>query len=137
MAMSDEEANKAAVRRYFDEVWVHGNVEFARELFVPGSLLAGADESNVRAMQHAFSDIHVTIDDLIAEQDKVAARVTFTATHSGPLFGFPATGKQAVLSVLYLYTFAEGRIRTAIAESNLLGLLVDLGLLSPPGLQEG
>ena len=137
MAISDEEANKAAVRRYFDEVWVHGNVEFARELFVPGSLLAGADESNVRAMQHAFSDIHVTIDDLIAEQDKVAARVTFTATHSGPLFGFPATGKQAVLSVLYLYTFMEGRIRTAIAESNLLGLLVDLGLLSPPGLQEG
>ena len=135
--MSDEEANKAAVRRYFDEVWVHGNVEFVRELFVPGSLLAGADESNVRAMQHAFSDIHVTIDDLIAEQDKVAARVTFTATHSGPLFGFPATGKQAVLSVLYLYTFMEGRIRTAIAESNLLGLLVDLGLLSPPGLQEG
>ena len=137
MAISDEEANKAAVRRYFDEVWVHGNVEFAREVFVPGSLLAGADESNVRAMQHAFSDIHVTIDDLIAEQDKVAARVTFTATQSGPLFGFPATGKQAVLSVLYLYTFAEGRIRTAIAESNLLGLLVDLGLLSPPGLQEG
>ncbi len=88
-------------------------------------------------MQHAFSHIHVTIDDLIAEQDKVAARVTFTATHSGPLFGFPATGKQAVLSVLYLYTFAEGRIQTVIAESSLLGLLVDLGLLSPPGLQEG
>ena len=37
MAISDEEANKAAVRRYFDEVWVHGNVEFVRELFVPGS----------------------------------------------------------------------------------------------------
>jgi predicted ester cyclase len=135
MAMSDEEANKAAVRRYFDEVWVHGNLEFVRELFVPGSLLAGADESNARAMQHAFSDIHVTIDDLVAEKDKVAARVTFTATHSGPLFGYPATGRQAVLSALYLYTFAEGRVRTAIGESNLLGLLVDLGLLSPPGLQ--
>ena len=136
MAISDEEANKAAVRRYFDEVWVHGNVEFVRELFVPGSLLAGADESNARTMQQAFSDIHMTIDDLIAEQDKVAARVTFTATHTGPLFGYPPTGKQAVLSVLYLYTFAEGRIRTVIGESNLLGLLVDLGLLSPPGPQE-
>src|SRR5712691_3358572 len=136
MAMSDEEANKAAVRRYFDEVWDHGNVEFVRELFVPGSLLAGADESNARTMQQAFSDIHMTIDDLIAEQDKVAARVTFTATHTGPLFGYPPTGKQAVLSVLYLYTFAEGRIQTVIGESNLLGLLVDLGLLSPPGPQE-
>lgn len=133
MALSEQEANKAAVRRYFDEVWVRGNVEFVRELFVPGTLLAGADESNARAMQQAFSDIQVTIDDLIAEQDKVAARVTFTATHSGPLFGFPATDKQAVLSALYLYTFADGRVRTAIGESNLLGLLVDLGLLSPPG----
>jgi predicted ester cyclase len=136
MAMSDEDKNKAAVRRYFDEVWVRGNVEFVRELFVPGSLLAGADEGNARAMQQAFSDIHVTIEDLIAEHNKVAARVTFSATHSGPLFGFPATGKQAVMTTLYLYTFAEGRVRTVVAESNLLGLLVDLGLLSPPGLHE-
>jgi hypothetical protein len=69
-----------------------------RELFVQGSLLAGADESNARAMHHAFSDIQVTIDDLIAEADKVAVRITFTATHSGPFLGYPATGKQAILT---------------------------------------
>lgn len=135
--MIDQDQNKAAVRRYFDEVWVRGNVEYVRELFVPGSLLAGADENNARAMQQAFSDIQVTIDDLIAEHDKVAARVTFTATHSGSFFGFPATGKQAVMNALYLYTFADGRVRTVVAESNLFGLLVDLGLLSPPGRQQG
>jgi predicted ester cyclase len=133
--MSDVDANKAAVRRYFDQVWLHGNVDFGNELFVPGSLLAGADQTNARAMQEAFSDIRVEIDDLIAEQDKVAARVTFTATHSGPIFGFPPTGRQAVLSVLYLFTFANGRIRTVIGESNMLGLLVNLGLIAPPGMQ--
>lgn len=135
--MSDEDANKAAVRRYFDEVWLHGNVDFVNELFVPGSLLAGADQSNARAMQEAFSDIRLEIDDLIAEQDKVAARVTFTATHSGPIFGFPPTGKEAVLSVLYLFTFVNGRVRTVIGESNVLGLLVSLGLIAPPGMQAG
>jgi len=134
--MSDEETNKAAVRRYFEEVYVHGNVEFVRELFVPGSLLAGADESNARTMQHAYSHLEVTIDDLIAEEDTVAARVTFTVTHSGPLFGYPATGKPAVLTALYLFRFADGRVRTMIVEANLYGLLVNLGLLPTPGLQE-
>jgi predicted ester cyclase len=130
--MSDEEANKASVRRYFDEVWVSGNVEFVREMFVPGSLLAGAEESNARMMLHAFSDIQVTIDDLIAEGGKVAARVTFSATQSGPFLGLPATGNQAVLTALYLFTFANGRVRTMIAETNLYGLLVNLGLLPTP-----
>ena len=110
--MSDEETNKAAVRRYFEEVYVRGNVEFVRELFAPGSLLAGADE------------------------DTVATRVTFTATHSGPLFGYPATGKPAVLTALYLFRFADGRVRTMIVEANFYGLLVNLGLLPTPGLQE-
>jgi len=134
--MSDEVLNKDSVRRYFDEVWVRGNVEFVRELFVPGSLLAGADESNARTMHHAFSDIQVTIDDLIAEGDKVAARVTFTATHSGPFLGYPATRKQAVLTALYLFTFADRRVRTMIAEINLYGLVVNLGLLPMAGLQQ-
>jgi predicted ester cyclase len=134
--MSDEETNKAAVRRYFDEVYVHGNSEFVRELFVPGSLLAGADESSARTIHHAFSDIQVTIEDLIAEGDKVAGRVTYTATHSGPFLGYPATGKLAVLTALYLFTFADGRVRTMIAEANFYGLLVNLGLLPTPGAQE-
>jgi predicted ester cyclase len=134
--MSDEETNKAAVRRYFDEVYVRGNIEFVRKVFVPGSLLAGADVSNARTMQHAYSDLQLTVDDLVAEGDKVAARVTFTATHSGPLFGYPATGKPAVLTALYLFTFVDGRIRTMIVEANFFGLLLNLGLLPTLGLQE-
>ena len=134
--MTDDEINKAAVLRYFDEVYVRGNVEFVRELFVPGSLLVGAVESGARTMQPAYSDLQVTVDDLIAAGDNVVARVTFTGTHSGPLLGYPATGKQAVLTSLYLFKFAGSRVRTMIFEANLYGLLVNLGLIPIPGVQE-
>jgi len=134
--MTDDEINKAAVLRYFDEVYVRGNVAFVRELFVPGSLLAGAVEGGARTMQPAYSDLQVTIDDLIAAGDNVVARVTFTATHSGPLLGYPATGKQAVLTSLYLFKFAGSRVRTMIFEANVYGLLVNLGLIPIPGVQE-
>jgi predicted ester cyclase len=134
--MNYEERNKAAVQRYFEEVYVRGNIEFVRELFVPGSLLAGAVESGARTMQPAYSDLQVTIDDLIAEGDNVAARVTFTGTHSGPLLGYPATGKQAVLTALYLFKFADGRIRTMMFEANFYGLMINLGLIPIPGVQE-
>jgi predicted ester cyclase len=134
--MTYEEGNKAVVQRYFDEVYVRGNIEFVRELFVPGSLLAGAVESGARTMQPAYSDLQVTIDDLIAEGDNVVARVTFTGTHSGPLLGYPATGKPAVLTALYLFKFADGRVRTMVFEANFYGLLVNLRLIPIPGVQE-
>jgi predicted ester cyclase len=134
--MTHEEGNKTAVQRYLDEVYVRGNIEFVRELFVPGSLLAGAVESGARTMQPAYSDLQVTIDDLIAEGDNVVARVTFTGTHSGPLLGYAATGKQAVLTGLYLFKFADGRVRTMMFEADFYGLLVNLGLIPIPGVQE-
>ena len=87
--MTDTEANKAAVQRYFNEVYVRGNIEFVRELFVPGSLLAGAVESGARTMQPAYSDLQVTIEDLIAEGENVVARVTFTATPLDNCSGIP------------------------------------------------
>jgi len=127
-----EEVNKASVRRYFDEVWVRGDLAVLRELFVPGSLMVGAAEANVTMMRPAFSDIRATVDDLVAEGDKVAAYVTFTGANTGPLLGFPPTGNRAVLSALYLFTFENGRIRTMVFESGLFGLLMALGLIRLP-----
>ena len=135
--MSAQGSNKAAVRRYFDEVWVEGNIEYVSELLTPGSLLADAVAANALTMRAAFSDIAVTIDDLIAEEDKVAARVTFTAIHSGPLFGFPPTGKSAVVSALYLFTFVDGRVRTMVCEAGTFELLIALGLLPVPEASSG
>ena len=127
-----EESNKASVRRYFDEVWVRGDVAVLDELFVPGSLMVGAAKANVAMMRPAVSDIRATVDDLVAEGDKVAAYVSFTGVNTGPLLGFPPTGKAAVLSALYLFTFENGRIRTMVFETSLFELLMALGLVSPP-----
>jgi len=126
-----EESNKASARRYFEEVWERGDVAVLRELFVPGSLLAGAAETNVLMMRPAFSEIRASVDDLVAEGDKVAAHATFTATNTGSLLGFPPTGKAAVMSALALFTFVDGRIRTLIFMPDMFGLLVALGLIGP------
>ena len=124
-----QESNKVAARRYFEEVWVRGDLTVLRELFVPGSLLAGAAEANVSMMRPAFSDIRVSVDDLVAEGDKVAAHATFTGTNTGSFLGFPPTGKTAVMSALALFTFADGRIRTLVFMPDTLGLLMALGLI--------
>jgi predicted ester cyclase len=126
------ESNKALVRRYFDEVWVRGDLAVLRELFVPGSLMLGAAEANVTMTRPAFSDIRATVDDLVADGEKVAAYISFTGTNTGPLLGFPPTGKTAVLTALYLFTFEDGRIRTMVFESGLFGLLIALGLIRLP-----
>ena len=127
-----EESNKTSVRRYVDEVWVRGEVGVLDDLFVPGSLMVGAAKANVAMMRPAFSDIRATVDDLVAEGDKVAAYVSFTGVNTGPLLGFPPTGKAAVLSALYLFTFENGRIRTMVFETGLFELLMALGLVLPP-----
>ncbi len=128
----NEESNKALVRRYLDEVWVRGDVAVLDELFVPGSLMVGAAKANVAMMRPAFSDIRATIDDLVAENDKVAAYVSFSGANTGPLLGFPPTGKTAVLTALYLFTFENGRIRTTVFETGLFGPLMALGLIHLP-----
>jgi hypothetical protein len=74
------ESNKTSIRRYFDEVWVRGDLAVLDDLFVPGSLMVGAAKANVAMMRPAFSDIRATVDDLVAEGDKVAAYVSFTGS---------------------------------------------------------
>ena len=109
---------------------------FPDGMFDHALVLAGAVEGSARTMQPAYSDLQVTIDDLIAVGDNVVACATFSGTHSGPLLGYPATGKQAVLTALYLFKFADGRIRTMMFEANFYRLLVNLGLIAIPGVQE-
>lgn len=127
-----EESNKASARRYYDEVLVGGDISVLRELFVPGSLLAGANEGFVVTAHSAFSDIRVSVDDLVAEGDKVAAHATFTAIHTGSLFGFPPTGKSVGMTLLALFTFEGGRIRTLVNVADMFGMLRGLGLIGPP-----
>jgi steroid delta-isomerase-like uncharacterized protein len=80
----------------------------------------------------AFDDFHLTIEDLLAEGDKVAGRLTARATHKGELFGIPPTGRQVTVSMLEIYRLAGGKIAEQWFLMDALGLMQQLGAIPMP-----
>jgi steroid delta-isomerase-like uncharacterized protein len=79
-----------------------------------------------------FPDFNVTIEDMIAEGDKVACRWTVSGTHEGEFFGIPPTGKKATWKGISIYRFADGEIVEAWWSKDMFGLLQQLGVIPPP-----
>ena len=102
--MSIEE-NKAKVRRVWEEVMNKGNLAVADELMPanyifhgPGGIDAKGPEGfkqYVTIYRTAFPDLHCTIEDMVAEEEKVVSRFTLRGTHLGDMMGIPPTGKKA------------------------------------------
>jgi predicted ester cyclase len=100
-------------------------------------MFAGGVEGQIKAMKAGFPDNHLTIDDILAEGNKVAVRVTTHGTNTGPLVGLPAfgrfetpvppTGKPVTGSGMYLFTVSDGKIVSFAAEIDQIGLLRQLG----------
>jgi steroid delta-isomerase-like uncharacterized protein len=61
-------------------------------------------------LHRAFPDLHVTVEDLIAEGDKVVGRNSVTGTHQGEYMGLPATGKSVTYNEIMIFRFVDGRI---------------------------
>jgi steroid delta-isomerase-like uncharacterized protein len=72
-------------------------------------------------------DYHTTIEDLIAEGDKVVARVTMTGTHTGDFWGIPPTGKRVNLTSIYIVRIAAGKIVEHWGEENGMTVFRQLG----------
>ena len=123
--MSDaasEAANKELARRWFEQVWNQGSESAIDELFhpqgkaygfpEPDSVLIGPEGFKAihRQFHNAFGDIHIAIDDLIAEGDRVAIRWTCTMIHNGDGLGFPATGKQTGFPGSSFITCRDGQL---------------------------
>ena len=104
--MSDQ--NKAIARRFLEEVVNKGNLAVADRLVVPDfvdhnplpGLEAGAEgfKQSFVVFRAAFPDLKYTIEDIIAEGDKVVVRWTAKGTHKGELLGMPATGKHVAIT---------------------------------------
>jgi len=98
------EENKSLVRRYYDEMWNRWNLSLADDLIGEGLAFRGslgvsvqgreAFKDYMRAVHQAFPDFHNRIEELVAEDDKVVARLTYTGTHRGELFGIGPTGER-------------------------------------------
>jgi len=81
----------------------------------------------------AFPDVRFSVDDIIAVEDKVAVRLTFTATHGGPFLELPASGNSVAGKDLIIYRFADGKIEEAWLQLDGLGIMVQMGLIPPMG----
>ena len=116
------EQNKALARRWFDQVWNQRNADAIAEMFhqdgraggfpTPDSILTGP-EAFRKIHEHfceLYSDIRVDLDDLIAEDDKVAVRWTASMTHTGHGLGFPPTGERVTLRGSSFLVCGSGKI---------------------------
>ena len=80
-------------------------------------------------MLAAFPDFSVTIEDAIAEGDRVAVRVTVRGTHQGALMGIPPTGKQIAIKAISMWRVTDGRIVERWESADTLGLMQQLGVI--------
>ncbi len=144
--MSTEE-NKALVRRFIEEVWSKANLAVIDELLATNFVLhnpppeVAPDLEGYKqwvSMTHAgLSNLHSTIEDLIAEGDKVASRWTASGTHQGELMGIAPTGKQVTVTGISIDRIVGGKIAEEWGEMDMLGMMQQLGVIPPPGQAGG
>ena len=132
--MSTEE-NKALARRWFAEGWNKGNVSVADGIFSPHFTLNGSEvgpegpKQNVIRTRRGFPDITFTVEDQIAEEDRVVTRWTECGTHLGELNDIPPTGKTVVVPGIVIWRVVEGKVQedhTVSGEATLLQRLLAL-----------
>ena len=78
-------------------------------------------------MRSGFPDIQWTIEEIVAEGDRLAARFTMRGRHTGAFFGIPPTGKEIAVQAINFYRFAEGRIIEEHGQPDLMGLMRQIG----------
>lgn len=132
-----EEVNKNITRRYAEELWNQGKASLVAELVAVDIVVHGAGfpdmkgqeafNSSFSLFRQAFPDFHVTIDDMVAEGDKVAFRWTESGTHKGEYAGIAATGKHVRWTGMSVYRIANGKIAEMWVNMDDLGLLRQLG----------
>ncbi len=132
------EQNKATVRRFYEEVWNKGNVDFAFEIFAedytrhdlrPTKALPGPEGQRKIAadFRAAFPDLEWKVDLIFAEGDLVVGRWTARGTNTGPWSGAEPTGKTAEFSGVNIFRFAEGKVIEIWNHRDDLGLREQLG----------
>ena len=136
--MSVEE-NKKIVRRY-QEIYNSNDLDaldevVSQDLLTPKIMpgiptgIEGAKAAH-RIMLAGFPDYQTSIDDIFAEGDKVAARITMSGTNSGSFMGIPPTGKHVSFTGIYIARIANGKIVEHWGEEDGVSLLQQLGVLS-------
>jgi steroid delta-isomerase-like uncharacterized protein len=143
MSTREEEKNKVQYRRTFEEVFNQGNLALVDELVAPdflnhevppGMNNRGPESTRqvVTMLRTAFPDLHFTIEDMVAEGDTVAGRVTMSGTHLGPFQGIAPTGRSFQQAHMHFVRFRDGKAIEHRAVRDDLGMMRQLGVIPVP-----
>lgn len=125
--MTSVQENKVLIHRVFEEGFNSGNLAVVDEIFAPNFVdlstpdqvpgVAGVKEY-ITMVRIGFPDIHVTIEDLIAEADKVVVRTIWRGTHLGEYGGVLPTGKRVTRTMIQIFRVVDGKLAEEWTEGN-------------------
>jgi predicted ester cyclase len=139
------EANKGIVRRMIDEILNgQGNPDVADELFAPyyvghnpASPVDTRGPEGVKGFasmfRSAFPDVHFSVEDQVAEGDKVVTRWRGSGTHRGDLFGIAPTGNRVTFVGITINRIEGGKVAEEWQIFDALGMMQQLGAIPSPG----
>ena len=137
---SAEEKNKHLIRRYYEEMWNPWNFAACEELLSPEIVFYGslgvatkgipAFREYMKTVRDAFPDFHNTIEELVSEDDKIVARLTFRGTHRGEIFGVAPTGRKISYAGAAFFKIENGKVAEGWVLGDRQSLLQQLG--APP-----
>lgn len=132
--------NKAIVRRYIEQVLNEQRLDLAEEFLAENIELHGSGIPPgmevvgqwLAAFATAFPDGYTTIEDMVAEDDRVVARTTFNGTHQDEMQGIPATGKTISMPGITIFRLDNGKIAEGWLVNDNLGMMQQLGIIPGP-----
>ena len=141
-------ANKVLVYRWYEEVWNKKRESAIDEMLSADVILYGLTDSPTEALRGTdgfkkywrqmiaiFPDVQVAVESTIAEEDKVAARCSLRATHTGEGLGVKPTGKKIHITGVRICTFRDGKVVEAWNNFDFLLVYRQLGLFPAAGLK--
>jgi steroid delta-isomerase-like uncharacterized protein len=135
------EANKALVRRYYDEVHTGRNYDLIDQLVAPDFKEhdplpgQGPGRQGIKDRERSLAenlDVTFNIEDLIAEDDKVVVRWRNRGTHVGEFLGIPPTGKGFSIEGINIYRVEDGKLAEGWNVADVFGQLLQLGVIPAP-----
>ncbi len=132
------EDNKALVRRFIDEIFVEGRLDAVDELladdFVGHTWRSTGDGKGdlkraIERVGQGLADARFVVEDMIAEGDRVAVRVTASATQVGEFMGLPASGRTYTIGEIHIFRIRDGRVTEHWHQFDQMGLMRQLGAM--------
>ena len=142
MSTAQEPSNKATLMRFLDAMNT-GDVELISktidELVEPNAAIRTPLPIEATGSQlakevfgrllHAYPDLHITVEDLIEEGDRIVSRNTVTGTHQGEYMGLPPTGRSVTYNEIFIARFARGRVAETWGVVDVFSQMKQLGVI--------